>query len=95
MRKMNVCGVPEEEFRDGKCNKCGRSVCDMSPDRLIDERLYNYARKHLLMPSGMFVDHTFVFLVKERGLLAKAPKYVQKFVEEAEKRECKESTTPD
>lgn len=49
MRKVNVCGVPEEEFKNGKRNKCGRSVCDMSQDRLIDERLYNYARKHLLM----------------------------------------------
>lgn len=42
------------------------------------------------MPSGMFTNHTFVFLVKERGLLTKAPKYVQKFVEEVKKRECKD-----
>ena len=42
------------------------------------------------MRSGMFVDHTFVFLIKKKRLLANAPKYVQKFVEEEEKRECKD-----
>ena len=85
MRLVNTCGVVKEQFIGGKCNACGRSECDMSDDRLIDERIYNYARKYTKLPGGMFNVECFINGMRENGRLEKAPKYIIDYVSAVER----------
>lgn len=51
--RCNVCGVPEDQWKDGQCTACG-TVCSMTPDVIIEQRFFDYARKHELLDYGIF-----------------------------------------
>lgn len=80
--KVNDCGVPETEFKNGVCRFCGKQ-CEMMSEQLIDKRIYDYGRKYGLNGSP-FNPYFFVSRIKETGLLDRAPMYVKKFVQEVE-----------
>lgn len=80
VRMVNRCGVSQDSFVNGKCMMCGRSVCDISEDTLIDERIWNLAQKIGATPNDYFDDFRFVKFMEDSGKLKKVPKYVQNYV---------------
>ena len=57
--KCNICGVPESKWSDGRCTLCGK-ICDMTPDVVMDQRVYDYAQKKNLLTGNTFsVFHIF------------------------------------
>lgn len=83
MRRVNFCGVRESEFEDGWCvNKCGyRCKCEMTPNQLIEERLYIYYVKNRL--GTHFYPETLKKYV-ENSPITKFPKYVMEYVNKIE-----------
>lgn len=76
---VNRCGVPAEEIINGECHVCGKS-CDVSPDAMLDKRIWDLAVKIGSAPSEMFVESSFLRKMEECNRLEKAPKYVKEFV---------------
>lgn len=74
----NVCGVPEEEWRDGKCYACGRGrFCEMSDDMIVEQRVYSWLDKQHMLSGGSFVKGD-VSVILQSWLRAnrRVPKYV-------------------
>lgn len=45
--RCNICGIPESEWKDGRCYACGYGhYCDMTPDMIIDQRINIWCDKH-------------------------------------------------
>lgn len=58
--RVNVCGVPESEWIDGVCYRCG-SRCQMSEYGIVSKRAYDYADRHFLLDQwGTFGRSIFV-----------------------------------
>lgn len=86
MKRVNVCGVPEEAIKEGRCDACGTSVCDMMDDSLfVDKRVYDYAKRNK-MPCfcghyyRMFQGQNFSEHIKKNGMLEKVPKYIRNYI---------------
>lgn len=81
-KKMcNICGVPASEIKDGICRWCpGENVyCTMEPGMMVEERVYEYAKKHhLLLPGKRYGTFSPEF-IRERfentTAAKKAPRY--------------------
>lgn len=45
--RCNICGIPEDKWKSGRCYECGNGrYYDMTPDMIIDQRIYTWCDKH-------------------------------------------------
>ena len=75
--RCNICGVPEDQWENGLCNKCGH-VCEMTPDMIISQRAFQYADKHGLLDTHASFNAKVVREKLERIVRKKKiPKYLR------------------
>lgn len=81
--RCNLCGVSENQWVDGKCRCCGNGhYCDMTPDMIIEQRVFDWFNKHGLLYLGSVYKH--IAQRKVREMLAagqKVPKYIIQYIE--------------
>lgn len=79
--KCNICGIPEAEWKDGKCYACGYDhYCDMTPDMIIEQRIYDWCDKHGLVEYRAVNKDTLHDRVKEMLVKGKkVPRYIQQY----------------
>ena len=70
--RVNVCGVPESEWIDGVCYRCG-SRCQMSEYGIVSKRAYDYADRHFLLDSGYFWKEHIRIKLEQIGRKKKVP----------------------
>ena len=75
--KCNVCGVPESEWVDGKCH-CARSVCDMTPEVVVEQRVYDCAKRLGLLVGDTFYRNTIYDRMLRKSY--KMPKYFRQAI---------------
>lgn len=85
--RCNTCGVPESDWEDGVCRACKRTHCDMTPDVIIEQRVYNWLLKHQLSGSMLYPCEVVqkVEKVLQEGNMT-VPQYVQRYIEEVKTR---------
>lgn len=80
----NYCGIPEAEWKDGKCFACGNGrYCDVRDKDIIEQRVYDWAvRQNLLNCKGSVLYPMLFKRDVERMLVAgkKVPQYIIQFV---------------
>ena len=74
--RVNVCGIPESEWVDGICYRCG-SKCQMSEYSIVSKRAYDYAKKNFLLDSGFFWKERIRIKLEQLGRKKKVPKYLR------------------
>lgn len=70
--RCNVCGIPENQWENGFCSACG-TVCSMTPDVIIEQRVFDYAKKHNLLDYGTF--HKGIIFQRMNNKYFRFPKY--------------------
>lgn len=83
MKYVNICGIPEMEWRATMtCYGCGtnKPFCLIRPQDIIDERIYRYSEKHGLLIGSRFHAERLVEYVDHNKILKSIPKYVLEFV---------------
>lgn len=83
----NTCGVPETQWRDGRCWECGRGrYCEMVPSVILEQRVYDWLQKHNISGPTIY-PHEVVSSIQSWVRAGRAvPKYVLSYVQEVEKR---------
>ena len=75
----NVCGVPDTQWnKDGKCRACG-SVCEMSEDVVIPQRVYEWALKHNMLKANGHLYQNDIRDMLRGSFWRKTPKYFRAF----------------
>ena len=74
----NICGVPESELKNGTCSHCGKCVCEITPDDLIDQRAYDYCTKFNLLDADkkFNIETLFSWLARSVYFYQNTPAYV-------------------
>lgn len=55
MSKVNICGVSEYKFtHNGWCHEC-KNHCEMIPEVLINDNVYQWAKNHGVIPIGLSI----------------------------------------
>ena len=76
--KVNVCGIPEDQWVDGKCIACGKDrYCEMLPSLIVDARAYQYAGKHSLLRGVQWDRNAIMRGLEDPSQYRKAPKYLR------------------
>lgn len=96
MKRVNICGIPEEELKDGVCDACN-SHCQITEEYLVEKRVYDYAKKYYrksltVSKYPMFRQDEFVEQIQSSGKLEKAPKYIQNFVKQYKESHSQQQT---
>lgn len=84
--KVNVCGVPEKDLKDGWCSYCERSKCKIEPEQLVEERVYRFLQKQQnfrFFTSGfMLYDYgTAQYYNEHQDKYEKLPQYMKEYVD--------------
>lgn len=78
----NVCGIPEEKWKDGKCAEC-KHQCDMTPSVIIEQRVYDYCASHWMLGPGETFSLPQVFKkLEKKSLYSSIPSYLRKTITE-------------
>ncbi len=79
--RCNICGIPEDKWKSGRCYECGNGrYCDMTPDMIIDQRIYTWCDKHDQIEYRSVNKDSLHNKVKK--MLAegkKVPRYIQQY----------------
>lgn len=76
--RCNLCGIPEREWADtGVCTACSLlgTQCHIEPELIIEERVYQYADKHVLLDRRTFVAETARKKLEQMPAKRRGPKY--------------------
>lgn len=69
--RCNICGIPESEWKNGRCYACGYGhYCDMTRDMIIDQRIYIWSDKHGQLAEGKKVPRyiqQYAGVLEEKG----------------------------
>ena len=75
--KCNVCGVPESQWVNGTCH-CLRSTCTMTPEVVIEQRVYDCAKRlGLLVGSEFYIGTIYDRMIRKAY---KMPKYFRQAI---------------
>lgn len=81
MKKCNMCGIPESEWSKDMVCTCSHSHCDITPDLIIEQRIFDWYKRNCVLKSGMMNIATLKDQVE--FLLSKGksvPNYIIQFI---------------
>lgn len=79
--RCNICGVPQNEWVNGKCVACGKGhYCDMEPNMIVEQRVYDWCSKNNLLDGGTIYKVNVrqkVEMMLNKGKVV--PQYMQRY----------------